>query len=152
MALSPPTGLTNPRPERGRLDGSQDVRFQLFGLGVASGDPRMASGFLGGDPSGRLCISEWHPAPTPASGTPLGAGKAPELMSCNYPLRRAAGRLLFAFAAASSSPARPRPAAALRVPARGSAAASSRNELSVEQMASKGDDPPPRLSWMGSSE
>lgn len=51
-------------------------------------------------------------------------------MSCNYPLRRAAGRLLFVFAAASSSPARPRPAAALRVPARGSAAASSRNETS----------------------
>ena len=48
MALSPPTGLTDPRPERRGLDGSQDVRFQLFGQGVASGDPRLASGFPGG--------------------------------------------------------------------------------------------------------
>lgn len=48
MALSPPTGLTDPRPERRRPDSFQDVRFQLFGQGVASGDPRLASGFLEG--------------------------------------------------------------------------------------------------------
>ncbi|XP_021036596.1 uncharacterized protein LOC110308484 [Mus caroli] len=143
MALSPPTELTDPRPERRRLDGSQVFNCLDRGWRVETrGWPRA---FQGG-PFRRPCISEWRPARTPASRTPLRAGKAPELMSCNYPLRRAAaGRLLFAFAAASSSPARPRPAAALRVPARGSAAASFPKGVvcGANEMASKGDDPPP---------
>lgn len=153
----PSDGVDRPKAgteEAGRFSGCP---FPTVWAGVGeSRRPAVGLGLSRGGPSRRPCISEWRPAPTPASRTPLGAGKAPELMSCNYPLRRAAGRpasvcVCSGFLLPRAPPPRGRPPGS-RSPLGGGGLFPERSCLWSKWRQKETTLLPSRLSWTGSSE